>query len=95
MKDVYKRQDIILLDVDDLDHSHKRIEKLLKRKHRPQAIFTSNDMLAFGVYRAAYNCGIRIPEDLSVMGYDNIITVSYTHLAGGPEGDPERGRTGR
>ena len=66
-------KDIILLDVDDLDHSHKRIEKLLKRKHRPQAIFTSNDMLAFGVYRAAYNCGIRIPEDLSVMGYDNII----------------------
>lgn len=66
-------KDIILLDVDDLDHSHQRIEKLLKRKQRPEAIFTSNDMLAFGVYRAAYNCKIKIPEDLSVMGYDNII----------------------
>lgn len=66
-------KDIILRDVDDLDYSHKRIEKLLRKKHRPDAIFTSNDMLAFGVYRAAYNCGIRIPEELSVMGYDNII----------------------
>lgn len=72
-RDIEVDKDIILLDVDDLDCSHQRIETLLKREYRPEVIFTSNDMLAFGVYRAAYNCGIRIPEDLSVMGYDNII----------------------
>lgn len=63
----------ILFDVDGLADSHEKIEELLRKKDRPDAIFTSNDMLAFDVYRAAYNCGLRIPEDLSVVGYDNNI----------------------
>lgn len=58
--------------MDGLDHSHERTEKLLKREHRPWAIFASSSMLAFGMYRAAYNCGTRMPGGLSVAGYNNI-----------------------
>lgn len=36
------------------------------------AIFAMNDVMAFGVYRSARNYGIRIPEDLSVIGCDNV-----------------------
>ena len=38
----------------------------------PTAIFASNDMSAMGVYRAAEEAGVRIPEDLSVIGFDNL-----------------------
>jgi LacI family transcriptional regulator len=47
-------------------------EKLLDRKDRPTAIFAANDASALGVYRAAQKLGIHIPDDLSVMGFDNL-----------------------
>ncbi|GAB4579474.1 MAG: LacI family DNA-binding transcriptional regulator [Anaerolineales bacterium] len=46
--------------------------KLLNLPDRPTAIFASNDMSAMGVYRAAEEAGLRIPEDLSVIGFDNL-----------------------
>lgn len=59
---------------DNLDeNSVERIMRLLKKKEPPEAIFAANDMLALNVYRAAYNCGIRIPDDLSLMGFDDIV----------------------
>jgi DNA-binding LacI/PurR family transcriptional regulator len=45
---------------------------LLRRPDRPTAIFTANDVLAIGVYRAAREEGLRIPEDLSVVGFDDL-----------------------
>ncbi|MFJ2033885.1 LacI family DNA-binding transcriptional regulator [Streptosporangium sp. NPDC087985] len=51
---------------------------LLTRTPRPTAIFASNDAVAMGVLSAAAELGLRVPEDLSVIGYDNI------HLAGTP-----------
>jgi LacI family transcriptional regulator len=46
-------------------------EKLLSRTPRPTAIFASNDEMAAGVYRAAYQLGLSIPGDLSVVGFDD------------------------
>jgi len=50
---------------------------LLRRLDRPTAIFTANDVLAIGVYRAAREEGLRIPEDLSVVGFDDLPVVSW------------------
>ncbi|QDH68889.1 LacI family DNA-binding transcriptional regulator [Marilutibacter alkalisoli] len=46
-------------------------EKLLSAKKRPTAIFCANDEMAAGVYRVALRAGIRIPQQLSVIGYDD------------------------
>jgi LacI family transcriptional regulator len=45
---------------------------LLSLDDPPTAIFASSDMTAMGVYRVAKEAGVRIPEDLSVVGFDNI-----------------------
>ena len=46
-------------------------EMLLSRRDRPTAIFASNDEMAAGVYQAAYRLGLRIPDDVSVVGFDD------------------------
>jgi LacI family transcriptional regulator, galactose operon repressor len=49
---------------------------LLQRPDRPTAVFAYNDQTAMGVYRAARELGLRIPEDLSVVGFDDQILVA-------------------
>jgi LacI family transcriptional regulator len=44
---------------------------LLARSDRPTAIFAGNDEMASGVYGAAHELGLRIPEDLSIVGFDD------------------------
>jgi len=46
-------------------------EALLSRNPRPTAIFASNDEMAAGVYRAAHRLGLAIPQDVSVIGFDD------------------------
>lgn len=47
-------------------------KKLLAISPRPTAIFASNDMMAFGAMEAIREQGLRIPEDISVLGFDNL-----------------------
>ncbi len=53
---------------------------LLALTNRPTAIFASNDQMAMGVYQVAAQMGIRIPEDLSLVGFDNIPESKYLGL---------------
>ena len=48
-----------------------RGRELLTRPDRPTAIFAGNDEMASGVYGAAHELGMRIPEDLSIIGFDD------------------------
>jgi LacI family transcriptional regulator len=49
----------------------ERARELLSRSPRPTAAFCFADGFAYGVYEAARELGIRIPEELSVIGYDD------------------------
>ena len=51
-------------------------EALLARVPRPTAIFACNDEMAAGVYRVAYALGLKIPRDLSVIGFDDSALAS-------------------
>jgi LacI family transcriptional regulator len=53
--------------------------ELLMLPQRPTAIFASNDVSAFGVMEAARDCGLRIPEDISIVGFDDIPQASHVN----------------
>lgn len=55
-----------------VDGGYERGMELLSRPDRPTAIFAGSDMQALGVLRAARELDLRVPQDLSVVGYDNL-----------------------
>jgi LacI family transcriptional regulator, galactose operon repressor len=55
---------------------YEAANELLARRRRPTALFAFNDMLAVGAMQAARDRGLRIPEDLSVVGFDDTIEAS-------------------
>ncbi|MBV9406541.1 MAG: LacI family DNA-binding transcriptional regulator [Acidobacteriaceae bacterium] len=46
--------------------------------HVPTAIVAGNDLTAIGILHRAYDTGLRVPEDLSVVGFDDILFARYT-----------------
>jgi LacI family transcriptional regulator len=55
--------------------------ELLALAPRPTAIFASSDAAAFGVLGAARDAGLRVPDDLSILGFDDIVEASYPSAA--------------
>jgi DNA-binding LacI/PurR family transcriptional regulator len=51
--------------------------QLLQLPEPPTAIFATNDMMAIGVLSAAWELGIRVPDQLSVVGFDDIHLAAY------------------
>lgn len=51
--------------------------EILEEKEKPTAIFANNDSLAVGCYRAVSEKGLRIPEDVSIVGYNDIAVANY------------------
>ena len=51
--------------------------KLLSLDEPPTAIFAAADMMAIGAIRAAAEAGLRVPEDLSIVGFDDIQLASH------------------
>jgi DNA-binding LacI/PurR family transcriptional regulator len=77
----------------DAEAGYHAAAALLDRADRPTAIICLSDVLALGVLHAAQERGIRVPQDLSVVGYDDIsaaraaklTTVYQPHAAKGEE----------
>jgi LacI family transcriptional regulator, xylobiose transport system transcriptional regulator len=61
-------------------HTNEGIEEgraLLRLPDPPTAIFAGNDLQAFGVYQAAREARLHIPEDLSVVGFDDLAVAKW------------------
>ena len=52
-------------------------KEILKLKDRPTAILAANDNIAVGIYRAVNDEELRVPEDISVVGFNDIPTAQY------------------
>ena len=56
---------------------YQAAQRLLLRNPRPTAIIVINDLLAIGVMHAIVEAGLRVPEDISIAGYDDIDPAPY------------------
>jgi LacI family transcriptional regulator/LacI family purine nucleotide synthesis repressor len=52
--------------------------KILQSKNMPDAVFASNDMMAIGALQVFNSAGLKIPNDIAVMGFDDIYMSQYT-----------------
>lgn len=53
------------------------LKKMMELKEPPTAVFAATDSIAAGCYRAAYELGISIPDEISVVGFNDIPTAKY------------------
>jgi LacI family transcriptional regulator len=78
MTEIGLSADLITVGDHRLEGGMRALIELSNLKTRPTAVLCSNDMTAIGVMRQAYDQNIRVPENLSVVGFDNIRLAEFT-----------------
>jgi DNA-binding LacI/PurR family transcriptional regulator len=68
-------------DTDTLEGGRRAARALLAASPRPTAIVCVNDLTAVGALRELRESGLRVPEDVSVTGFDNVNLAQYCHPA--------------
>ncbi len=61
------------------EEGQRVMRQLLSQRDRPTAVFCYNDMTAIGALRAATTRRLRVPEDLSIVGFDDLFVASYVN----------------
>lgn len=69
---------LVMGSLQQFDMGYQSARRLLQRTPRPTAIFALMDVIAIGVMHAAAEAGLRIPQDLSIMGFDDISLAAYS-----------------
>lgn len=74
------RSDLVLAGDTSFETAYAETLKFLRSGRSCTAIFASNDLMAFGAWQAAEDLELRVPEDLSIIGYDEIPFSAYRSL---------------
>lgn len=74
------------------DGAHRAVSELIEAGELPTALFCANDMLALGAMDACAQHGLRVPEDLALIGYDNTDIARRLDLASVDQHAGELGR---
>lgn len=77
MSEIGLSSDLIIEGTHTLEGGMRALNELIAMRPRPTAILCSNDMTAIGVMREAYDLDIRIPSDLSLIGFDDIRLAQF------------------
>ncbi|BAN96034.1 lacI family transcriptional regulator [Plautia stali symbiont] len=59
------------------ESGYQSMQQILNQKQRPTAVFCGGDIMAMGAICAADEMGLRVPQDISVIGYDNVRNARY------------------
>jgi DNA-binding LacI/PurR family transcriptional regulator len=71
------RNEFVIEGDHTLEGGKLALRKLSALRERPTALLCSNDMTAIGVMREAFELGIQVPQDLSVIGFDDIRMADF------------------
>ena len=77
MSEIGLSSDLIVDGTHSLEGGMRALKELIASRARPTAILCSNDMTAIGVMREAYDLDIRIPANLSIVGFDDIRLAQF------------------
>jgi DNA-binding LacI/PurR family transcriptional regulator len=64
-----------------MESGYRAMKEILKCRQRPTALFAGNDTLAVGAIAALREAGLSVPEDIAVVGFDDLPVASYCHPA--------------
>ncbi len=71
------RDDYVIITDIDIEDGYEAVYNAHKRGLKFDGIFCYNDLMAFGAMKALRDLGYRIPDDVAVVGYDDIVYASY------------------
>jgi LacI family transcriptional regulator len=63
------------------DSGYQACQRLLQKKRPFSAIFVGNDTVAFGVIKALFDNDLRVPEDIAIVGYDDIPLANFAPVS--------------
>ena len=67
-----RREDLICYGNYTMDGGHAAVKQLLQQEEKPTALFVTNFEMTLGAMLALNEMGVRVPEDLSVIGFDKL-----------------------
>jgi len=71
-------KELTMESISTQESGYEAMRKILKSSSIPTAVFAANDLDAIGAMKAIKDKGLRIPEDISLIGFDDIQLASYT-----------------
>jgi DNA-binding LacI/PurR family transcriptional regulator len=73
-------EDYIHLVHYDIETTRQCARELLAKKDRPTAIFASTDLQAMAIVKAAHDLGVKVPEEVAIVGFDDLDWADYVDL---------------
>jgi LacI family transcriptional regulator len=70
-------RELVVCDKIDYQVALEATERLLKSEKRPDAVLAFNDIICFAAFTAIKNCGLRIPEDVALIGFTDDVHAAY------------------
>jgi LacI family transcriptional regulator len=58
-------------------HGYDAMQQLLRRQVQPTAVFLANDQMAIGAMKALEEAGLRVPQDVSIVGFDDVPMAEF------------------
>lgn len=76
-KNIYKDEYVRCVDKYTLKCGYDEAKKVIELKERPTALIIGNDTMAVGAYKAIYEAGLKVPDDISVFGFNDQPGAKY------------------
>ena len=71
-------ENIEVSELFEYEESYIAAKRLLEREDRPTAVFASADIMAIGLIDALKDAGLKVPGDISVVGFDDVLVAKYS-----------------
>lgn len=62
----------------ELDDAYRSVRAMLSKTEPPDAVFAASDVIALGAIRALADAGLRVPRDVSVVGFDDVALAAFS-----------------